>query len=58
MDSGIQIGAFGSILTIDEPNFWVVTGVFEKNLIVTSISNPKKWKAVHPENFWVLVDRI
>lgn len=57
-DSGVQIGAFGSILTIDGPNFWIVTGVHALNLIVTSTDNPRKWRAVHPDNFWVLVDRI
>lgn len=57
-DSGIQIGAYGSILTIAEPNFWIVTGVHAFNLIVTSATNPKKWRAVHPDDFWVLIDRI
>lgn len=57
-DSGIQIGAYGSILTIEKPNFWIVTGVHAFNLIVTSAVNPKKWRAVHPDDFWVLIDRI
>lgn len=57
-DSGIQIGAYGSILTIEEPNFWIVTGVHMRNLIVQNAQNPKKWRAVHPNEFWVLLDRI
>ena len=57
-DAGILIGAYGSILTIDGPNFWIVTGVHALNLIVTSTDNPRKWRAVHPDDFWVLVDRI
>lgn len=57
-DSGIQIGAYGSILTIDSPNFWIVTGVHAFNLIVTRADNPRVWRAVHPDNFWVLMDRI
>ena len=55
---GVQLGAYGSITTIEEPNFWIVTGVHALNLIVTNAANPKQWRAVHPDNFWVLVDRI
>ena len=54
----VQIGAFGSITTIDEPNFWVVDKVCELGLIVTSCDNPKKWRFVHPENFWILLDNL
>jgi hypothetical protein len=57
-DSGIQVGAFGSILTIDAPNFWVVTGFHASNLIVSSTVNPNKWRTIHPEDFWVLVDSL
>ena len=57
-NSGIQIGAYGSILSIDTPNFWIVTGVHAFNLIVANAANPKQWRAVHPSDFWVLLDRV
>ena len=53
-----QIGQIGVITTLDTASLWVVTGVHELGLIVTSCENPKQWRSVKPDNFWVLVDYL
>jgi len=53
-----QIGQIGVITTLDAATLWKVTGVHELGLIVRSCDNPKQWRSVKPDNFWVLVDYL
>ena len=53
-----QIGQIGVITTLDAATLWTVTGVHELGLIVTCCDNPKQWRSVKPDNFWVLVDYV
>jgi hypothetical protein len=53
-----QIGQIGVITTMDNATLWRVTGGHELGLIVYSCDNPKKWRSVKPEFFWVLVDSL
>ena len=53
-----QIGQIGVITTIDNVTLWKVTTVHELGLIVHSCDNPKQWRSVKPDFFWVLVDSI
>jgi hypothetical protein len=53
-----QIGQIGVITTLDSAALWTVTGVHELGLIVHSCDNPKQWRSVKAEFFWVLVDSL
>ena len=53
-----QIGQIGVITTLDAATLWKVTGVHELGLIVTCCDNPKQWRSVKPDYFWVLVDSL